>query len=130
MKSADLPDLNDATAIYEFAMTFNGYEYFGSFDASAEAAASGDRSSLALIRNELFFVARASRQGDDDQLIDLYRELMPLFAERCEADTRISDLHIPSSADGGSDDRCSVTAIRPIDVEDWIDRWLARIRES
>jgi len=128
MNISDLPDANDAAAIFEFAMTFNGYEYFGSFDASADAAASGDRSSVALIRNELFFAARASRHGDDDRLIVLYRELMPLFAERCKAVTRIADLHIPSNADGGSNDRCPVIAIRPIDVEDWIDRWLARIR--
>lgn len=125
---ADLPNPDDASAIFAFAMTFNGYDYFGSFDASAAAAGSGDRSSLTLIRNELFFAARASRHGDDDRLIILYRELLPLFAERCEAFTRISGPNIPSSADGGSNDRCPVTAIRPIDVEDWIDRWLARIR--
>ncbi|MBB3587776.1 hypothetical protein [Sphingomonas sp. BK481] len=128
MEITDLPDPDDAAAIFEFAMTFNGYDYFGSFDASANAAALGDRSSLDLIRNELFFVARASRNGDDDRLIILYRELMPLFAERCEAFTRISGPHIPSSADGGSNDRGPVIAIRPIDAEDWIDRWLARIR--
>ena len=128
VRLANLPDVNDAAAIFEFAMTFNGYEYFGSFDASADAATSGNRSSLDLIRNELFFVARASRNGDDDRLIVLYRELMPLFAERCEAFTPISGSHIPSSADGGSNDRCPKIAIRPIDVEDWIDRWLARIR--
>lgn len=128
MRLTDLPDVNDAAAIFEFAMTFNGYEYFGSFDASAAAAGSGDRSNLTLLKNELFFTGRASRHGDDDRLIDLYRELMPLFAERCDAVTQISDLHISSNADGGSNDRCPVIAIRPIDVEDWIDRWLARIR--
>ena len=85
VRLVNLPDVNDAAAIFEFAMTFNGYEYFGSFDVSAAAAASGDRSSLALIRNELFFVARASRNGDDNRLIVLYRELMPLFVERCTA---------------------------------------------
>jgi len=84
MRLTDLPDANDAAAIFEFAMTFNGYEYYGSFDASATAAASGDRSSLALIRNELFFAARASRHGDDDRLVDLYRQLVPLFVE-CSA---------------------------------------------
>lgn len=80
MEITDLPDANDAAAIFEFAMTFNGYEYFGSFDASAAAAGSGDRSSLALIRNELFFVARASRHGADDRFVALYQKLLPLLA--------------------------------------------------
>lgn len=83
MNIPDLPNVNDAAAIFEFAMTFNGYKYFGSFDASAEAAASADRSSLALIRNELFFVARASRHGDDDRFISLYRQLLPIFLTLC-----------------------------------------------
>lgn len=77
----NLPDVNDAAAIFEFAMTFNGYEYFGSFDASATAAGSGDRSSLELLRNELFFAARASRHGDDDRFVDVYRQLLPVYRE-------------------------------------------------
>ncbi len=81
MRLSDLPDPNDRDAIFEFAMSFNGYERFGSFDASAIAAGSGDRSSLELIRNELFFAARASRHGDDDQFVDLYRRLLPLFVD-------------------------------------------------
>jgi hypothetical protein len=79
MNISDLPDVDDATAIFEFAMTFNGYEHFGSFDVSADAAESGDRSSLALIRNELFFAARASRHGGDDRFVALYLELVPLL---------------------------------------------------
>ncbi len=77
---ADLPNPDDASAIFAFAMTFNGYDYFGSFDASAAAAGSGDRSSLELLRNELFFAARASRYGDNDRFVSVYRQLMPLFA--------------------------------------------------
>lgn len=80
MDTTYLPDPNDRSANFEFAMTFNGYEHFGSFEASATAAGSGDRSSLTLIRNELFFVARASRHGDDDRYVAVYRELLPLFA--------------------------------------------------
>ncbi|MEG8052904.1 hypothetical protein QP185_05950 [Sphingomonas aerolata] len=87
MRLTDLPDVNDSSAIFKFAMTFNGYEYFGSFDASADAAASGDRSSLALIRNELFFAARASRHGEDERFVALYRKLLPLLA--AEANSRI-----------------------------------------
>lgn len=130
MKSTELPDPDDASAIFAFAMTFNGYEYFGSFDAAADAAASGDRSSLTLIRNELFFTARAARHGDDDRLIVLYHELMPLFVEHCDGITSVSNFQIASAADGHSSDRRAVLTIRPIDAEDWIDRWLARIRNS
>lgn len=79
MKATDLPAEGDASAIVEFAMSFNGYEHFGSFEASADAAMSGDRTSLELIRNELFFAARASRHGDDDRFVDTYRELLPLL---------------------------------------------------
>ena len=79
MKPSDLPPVSDRRAIFEFAMTFNGYEHFGSFEACAEAANSGDRSSLELIRNELFFAARASRHADDERYVDLYLELLPEF---------------------------------------------------
>jgi hypothetical protein len=84
-----LPAADDTFAVFEFAMSFNGYEHFGSFEASATAAASGDRSSLALIRNELFFVARASRHGDDDRFVDVYRLLLPLFVQHSIVITRI-----------------------------------------
>lgn len=79
MKATDLPADGDSSAIFEFAMSFNGYEHFGSFEASADAANSGDRSSLDLIRNELFFAARASRHGDGEHLVSTYRELLPLL---------------------------------------------------
>lgn len=79
MKATDLPADGNSSAIFKFAMSFNGYEHFGSFEASAAAANSGDRSSLDLIRNELFFAARASRHGDDDRFVTTYRELLPFF---------------------------------------------------
>ncbi|RYE94272.1 MAG: hypothetical protein EOO77_44385 [Oxalobacteraceae bacterium] len=60
-------------------MTFNGYEHFGSFEAAADAAKSRDRSSLELLRNELFFAARASRHRDDDLFVDTYQDLLPLL---------------------------------------------------
>jgi hypothetical protein len=60
-------------------MTFNGYEHFVSFEASARAAKSGDRSTLELIRNELFFSARASRHRGDDDFVNLYHELLALL---------------------------------------------------
>ena len=79
MKATDLPADGDSSAIFEFAMSFDGYEHFGSFEASANAADSGDRSSIDLIRNELFFSARASRHGDDDRFVTTYLELLPFF---------------------------------------------------
>lgn len=79
MKLSDLPDRDDAKAIFKFAMTFDGYEHFGSFEASAAAAEAGDRSTLDLIRNELFFAARASRHVGGDALVDTYRALLPLL---------------------------------------------------
>lgn len=79
MTVTDLPADGDSSAIFKFAMSFNGYEHLGSFEASTDAANSGDRSSVDLIRNELFFAARASRHGDDERFTTTYRELLPLF---------------------------------------------------
>ena len=62
-------------------MTFNGYEHYGSFDASAEAARAKTRDSLEALRNELFFAARASRHRGDDLFLDTYRDLLPLLRE-------------------------------------------------
>lgn len=75
----DLPAEDDGRGIFAFAMSFNGYEHFGSFEASAAAAKAGDRSSLELLRNELFFTARASRHADNDRYISVYREILPLL---------------------------------------------------
>lgn len=79
MKRIDLSSEHDAVAVFEFAMTFDGYERFGSFEASALAAELGDRSSIDLIRNELFFAARASRHQGDDNFLRTYQELLPLL---------------------------------------------------
>ena len=74
-----LPSEDDPAAIFTFAMSFNGYEEFGSFEASAEAAHRKDRKTLREIRNELFFAARASRHGGCVTYVDVYRELVPLL---------------------------------------------------
>lgn len=79
MRLSDLPNENDATAIFKFAMSFDGYVHFGLFEASAAASASSDRSSLELIRNELFFAARASRHNGGDEFVSLYSDLLPLL---------------------------------------------------
>lgn len=76
-----LPDPSDRQAVVEFAMSFNGYDHYGSFEACAEAAMAGDRQTLTQLRNELFFTARAARHGGDDagSICRLYASLLPLF---------------------------------------------------
>jgi hypothetical protein len=76
---ADLPDPEDAQAIFAFAMSFNGYERYGSFEESSALARQRPRQTLEDLRNELFFVARASRNVGGDRYVELYRELLPLF---------------------------------------------------
>jgi hypothetical protein len=77
LKLADLPSPDDEQAVFEFAMSFNGYEKYGSFKDAAVAAREQRRSSLSEIRNELFFVARASRHSDNNGFVNRYRELLP-----------------------------------------------------
>lgn len=42
----ELPELGDETGIFAFAMTFDGYEAMGSFEAAANAAHQRKRESL------------------------------------------------------------------------------------
>jgi hypothetical protein len=76
-----LPEPTDEKAVFEFAMSFNGYEYFGSFEAAAENARTRKRESLADLRNELFMIARASKHCDDDSFLARYNELLPLLKQ-------------------------------------------------
>jgi hypothetical protein len=79
LKLADLPSPDDEQAVFAFAMSFNGYEEFGSLQAAATAAREQRRSSLSELRNELFFVARASRHSVNKGFVNRYRELLPSF---------------------------------------------------
>ncbi len=90
MRIADLPAEDDADGILEFVRSFNGYAFHGSFEACAEAAAQAKRETLESIRNELFFFWRASvHQGSGDGgVIELYRQLRPLLAERLDRSAR------------------------------------------
>lgn len=74
-----LPDVADRDSVFEFAMSFNGFKYYGSFEKCAAAAKSRTRQDLSELRNELFFEARASRHRMDDHFLDTYRELRPLI---------------------------------------------------
>lgn len=77
----ELPPENDPAAVFAFAMSFNGYDHFGSFEASADAARARTRDSLVALRNELFFEARASRHRGDDLFLETYRDLLPFLRE-------------------------------------------------
>lgn len=74
-----LPDPADRQAVFAFAMTFNGYEHFGSREGAFASDRERRRSSLEDVRNELFLVARASRHGDNDDYLQRYLELLPVF---------------------------------------------------
>ena len=82
LSRADLPDADDARAIFQFAMTFNGYTHFGSFEECAEHAHARTRDTLTAIRNELFFAARSARHGGDEVYVETYRQLLPLLREK------------------------------------------------
>lgn len=72
----DLPAADDQDAIFRFAMTFNAYEMFGSFEAAAAVARAANRSTLEEVRAELFFRARAARHLGSDGHVVAYQELL------------------------------------------------------
>jgi hypothetical protein len=65
--------------VFEYAMSFNGYEHFGSFEEAFTEARLRRRQTLVDIRNELFVEARSSRHRGDDEFVEWYRELLPLL---------------------------------------------------
>lgn len=75
----ELPDPNDAAAVFAYAMSFNAYEKCGSLEAAAAVARQAPRASLDDVRVELFFKARASRHRQDDEYLAVFRELLPLL---------------------------------------------------
>ena len=79
MTHEDLPDENIRDAVVKFALSFNGYDHHGSFEAAAQAATSKRRETLEDLRNELFMAFRSSNHRQDDHFLDVYRELRPLF---------------------------------------------------
>ena len=79
LKLTDLPKEDDRLAVFAFAMTFNGYEHYGSLEASAAAAREKKRESIIDLRNELFLAARASRHSESDAYLMRYAELLPYF---------------------------------------------------
>ncbi len=78
----NLPDPVNRNAVFAFAMTFNGYEHFGSFEGAAENARARRRATLTDLRNELFMAARGSQHRGDDKFLEDYRELLPLLKQK------------------------------------------------
>ena len=79
---AHLPDPGDERAVFQFAMTFDGYKHFGSFEECAKHAEARTRDTLTAIRNELFFEARSARHVGNDRFLEVYRKLLPLLEEK------------------------------------------------
>ena len=75
----DLPDPADVSGVFAFAMSFNGYEELGSFEACTSAARERRRASIADLRNELFCAARASRHAGSTTYLATSEALFPLF---------------------------------------------------
>lgn len=74
-----LPSPDDPKAVFAYAMNFNAYEKYGSFENVSALARRAPRSCLDEVRAELFFQARASRHRGDDAFMLTYRELLPLL---------------------------------------------------
>ena len=74
-----LPSADDPQAVFAYAMTFNAFEKYGSFENVSALARRAPRSCLDEVRAELFFKARASRHCGDDAYLRTYRELLPLL---------------------------------------------------
>ena len=53
------------TEILDFALTFDGYEYWGSFERCAEIAATRDHGTITGLRTCLFFEQRLWRNGNE-----------------------------------------------------------------
>lgn len=79
MTLSDLPDPDDHDAIAQFAVSINGYEHFGSFQAAADQARAKRRQSITDLQNELFMSYRGSVHRRDRAYVALYKELEPMF---------------------------------------------------
>jgi hypothetical protein len=80
LREVDLPP-NDATwwAIQEFALSFDGYAYWGSFERCAEIANTQDHATLTNLRTCLFFEQRRWRhfgEEPDDATMKYVHEIL------------------------------------------------------
>lgn len=75
----NLPSTSDDAGIFAFAMSFDAYKLYESFEAAADVARRAPRSALEEVRAELFFKARAARHVGSDLHVKEYVELLPLL---------------------------------------------------
>jgi hypothetical protein len=76
--------------IYEFALTFDGYEFWGSFEKCSEVANARAHGTLTGLRTCLFFEQRVWRNGDEQPpnaktaryLQSLIRKIRALISRR------------------------------------------------
>ena len=82
LQEKDLPDRSapqDWPSIETFALTFNGYEHWGSFERCAEIARTENPETLTELRTKLFFIQRSWRHSDhwpDDRDMETINELL------------------------------------------------------
>ena len=81
-----LPSAHDPAGIFAYAMSFDAYKVFGSFEAAADVARRAPRSTLVEVRAELFFKARSARHSGTDLHVQVFLELLPLL-EKFSAST-------------------------------------------
>jgi hypothetical protein len=68
---ADIPsDGASAERLREFALSFNGYDYWGSDEVYTKVAHAGLHGNLTEMRTWLFFQQRASRYSDSELTLD------------------------------------------------------------
>jgi hypothetical protein len=75
-----LPDA-DLDSLCDFASSFNGYKYWGSFEKCAEIANAGRRDSLTNVRTCLFFEVRRWRHYGDDPDAEAQEQWRELISE-------------------------------------------------
>ncbi len=89
LKLKSIPPLHaDVEALMRFALTFDGYEHCGSFEACAEVANSRKHSTLSDLRTCLYFEQRRWHHfGDtpDDAALAYWRELIGKIRAKVQA---------------------------------------------
>lgn len=76
-----LPSLTDQKAMFEYAMSFNACEHFGSLEVACDVAKRAPRTTMEEVRAELFFKARAARHLGTDLHVKAYADLLPLLQQ-------------------------------------------------
>lgn len=82
LKASRIPDPDaEWDEIGQFALTFNGYEHWGSFEACAEIARERRQSTLTELRTCLFFEQRSWRHAGYDPSPEAMRYIKHLLEQ-------------------------------------------------